>query len=67
MFFLFVLTDQRRKKSKEESVRMELINKETKLSLNSQPYSAPQTVCTLRVKKGHMSKVLMSSSCVKFP
>jgi hypothetical protein len=38
----------------------------TKVSCNSQLYSEPRTIYTLRVKKGHMSKVLMSSTEYNF-
>lgn len=41
--------------------RIEPINKATKVLWNSQLYSEPQTVYTLRVRGGHMSKVLMNS------
>lgn len=43
------------------SGRMDPVN-ETKVSCNSLLYSEPQTVYLLRVKKGHIGKVVMRSS-----
>jgi len=37
----------------------------TKVSCSSQLYPEPRRIYTPRVKKGHMSKVLMSSSCIQ--
>ena len=37
----------------------------TKLSCNSELYSEHQTVYTLRVKNGHLSILLESSSCIQ--
>ena len=39
--------------------------RDSKVSYNSQLYSEQQTVYTLRVKRGHLSKVLLSSGCIQ--
>jgi hypothetical protein len=47
------------------SGRMEALNWQTKASGNSQLYSEPQTMYTLRAKKGHLSEILMGSSYIQ--
>jgi hypothetical protein len=44
---------------------MEPINEGTNFSCNIQLYSEPQAVYTLSVRKDHMSKILMSSTCTQ--
>lgn len=39
--------------------------RQTKVSCNSWLYSETQKVCTLRVKKGHLNKVFMSSRYIQ--
>lgn len=39
--------------------------KQAKVSYKCKLYSEPQTIYTLRVKKGHMSKVTISSSYIE--
>ena len=39
--------------------------RQTKVSCNSQLYSEPQKIYTLKVRKGHMNKILISLSYIQ--